>query len=169
VKLEKVFNGRVFDVFRKEVFHPERGILEREIVHHPGAVAIVPMLSDTEIVLVRQFRAAAGQFFWEIPAGIIEPGEKHIDTACRELKEETGYDASKIFLMGVIYPSPGYTDEGIVIYRASGLIEGEQELDGEEAIEVEVFTLGQIVEMIENDEILDAKTLCGIQFMRMGR
>jgi len=168
MKLDKVFSGRVFDVFRKEVFHPEHGIQTREIVHHPGAVAIAPMLSDTEIVLVRVFRGAIGQFFWEIPAGTREPEETAIYCANRELNEETGYKASKMMIMGVIYPSPGYTDEGIIIYKAEHLTPTYDKID-DEVTEVKVVTLGQAVEMIEKDEISDAKTIIGIGFVRMGR
>ena len=154
--------GRHFSFLRDEVELPNGRRTHREIVRHPGAVAVVPLLPDGRVVLVRQYRYAAGKELLELPAGTLEPGEPPLDCARRELAEETGYEAGVMAPLLSCYMAPGYSSEVIHFYEARGLREvgGEQEPD--EDIAVERLDLEAVREMIERNIIEDAKTIVGI-------
>lgn len=154
--------GRHFSFLRDEVELPNGRRTHREIVRHPGAVAVVPLLPDGRVVLVRQYRYAAGKELLELPAGTLEPGEPPLDCARRELAEETGYEAGVMAPLLSCYMAPGYSSEVIHFYEARGLREvwGEQEPD--EDISVERLDLEAVREMIERNIIEDAKTIVGI-------
>lgn len=107
-----------------------------ETIRHPGAAAVVPIKADGTVVLIRQFRHAAGGFIYEIPAGKLAPGEEPIQCAARELEEEVGYRASTFELLSSIFTAPGFADEVIHVYRATGLTKGRQQLDRDEVLDV---------------------------------
>ena len=158
--------GRHFSFLRDEVELPNGLKTYRDIVRHPGAVAIVPVLPDGRIVLVRQYRYAAGKPLLEIPAGTLEEGEDPLECARRELIEETGYEASELTAILSCYMAPGYSDEVIHFYEARGLREVGMSPEEDESIEVEVSEIGEIIRMIEENIIEDAKTIIGIRCLR---
>lgn len=155
-----VFDGRLLklDVLEVEL---ESGVRTgREIVRHPGAIAVLPRLPDGRFVFVRQFRKPVEKEVLEIVAGTLDRDEQPDDCAGRELKEETGYSVEKLVKLGVVYPSPGYTDEKIHIYYAS-LLPGRKErrLDDDEELDVVCLEPERIEKMISSGELDDCKTL----------
>ncbi|HSO19836.1 MAG TPA: NUDIX hydrolase, partial [Desulfosarcina sp.] len=128
--------GRVFDFYVEQVTLPNGVDLEMEIVRHPGAAAVVPLTDDGAVLLLRQFRHAAGGYIWEIPAGTLEPGEDALSCAHRELAEETGYRARQLEKLTEITPLPAYSDERIHLYLATGLEKAHQDLDADELLSV---------------------------------
>ncbi len=161
-----IHKGRNFRFLQDEVELPSGLMTYRDIVRHPGAVAIVPVLPDGRIVLVRQYRYAAGKPLLEIPAGTLEEGEDPLECARRELIEETGYEASELTAILSCYMAPGYSDEIIHFYEARGLTKVGMSPEEDENIEVEVSGLGEIVRMIEENVIEDAKTIIGIRCLK---
>jgi len=161
---ERVFSGRLLKVELDHVKLPNGTESTREYIRHPGAVAIVPVLDDGRIVLVKQCRYPLGTVMWEIPAGKLDHGENEdpLECAKRELSEETGYDASNWQKLISIATTPGFSDEIIHLYKAWGLTAHNQHTDEDEFIGVEAFTLEQIKTMILNGELYDAKTLCAL-------
>jgi ADP-ribose pyrophosphatase len=147
------------------------------MIRHPGASAIVPFLSDAtgtdpQLLLIRQYRYAAGQYLYEIPAGRLDPGEEPRDCARRELREETGCSARQIDFLFTMYTTPGFTDERIHLFMATGLERGETAHEADEFLTIETVTLSQALRLIQQGEIKDAKTALGILFaagFRSGR
>ena len=137
-------------------------ISNREVVEHPGAVIIVPITSDKKIVLIKQFRKPVEKVIYEIPAGLIDKGEKLEDAAKRELKEETGYVAGKIKKFLSAYTTPGYSTEMIHYFLATDLKKESQSFDEDENIEVELVDLKESIEWIKQGKINDNKTIVGI-------
>jgi len=162
VKSELLHEGRNFSFLRDEVELPSGRRTERDVVRHPGAVAIVPVLPDRRIVLVRQFRYAAGKTLLEIPAGTLEPGESVIDCARRELIEETGFRAEKMEPILSCYMAPGYSNEIIHFFVARGLVEVGVDPEWDEEISVEPFSVDEVHRMIDENSIEDAKTVVGV-------
>jgi len=154
--------GRSFSFKTDQVELPNGRTTTRDIVDHPGAVAIVPLLDDSKIVLIRQFRYAAGRELLEIPAGTLEKGEKPDACAVRELKEETGYEANSMRRLLSCYMAPGYSNEVIHLYVATGLKKGEKETEEDEEIAVEAVGFDEALRMIEENKIEDAKTIVGV-------
>ncbi|MCK5551491.1 MAG: NUDIX hydrolase [Deltaproteobacteria bacterium] len=154
--------GRVFRLSKERLRLPNGETVELEVIHHPGAAAIVPLLADRKVVMIEQYRHAAGQFIWEIPAGTLNPGESPIECAKRELPEEVGYRARTFQKMGEIYPVPGYSDELIHIFLATGLIPCRQNLDIDEVLDVRPIALEEALGMIKRGEIRDAKTIVAL-------
>jgi len=137
----------------------------REVVEHPGAVAILSLNNQNEIILVRQHRQPAGKILLEIPAGKIDPGEDPLQCARRELLEETGLEASKWEELYTFYTSPGFCDEKIYLYLAQDMKEAFSPTgDAEENIKVETVSLHDAHSMIENFEIKDGKTIIAMQY-----
>jgi ADP-ribose pyrophosphatase len=134
----------------------------RQFVIHPGGVCIVPVTNDGKIVLVEQFRKPVEQHILEVPAGRIDPGEDTLDTAKRELKEETGYVAEEVYKLGEILPCPGYSTEILHIYIAKKLSPGDQNLDFGEFVTCHEFSLNEIKKLILENKIQDAKTISAI-------
>ncbi|MEC2916513.1 NUDIX hydrolase, partial [Bacillus cereus] len=136
VKTEPIFDGRVIKVRVDDVVLPNGAMSKREIVNHPGAVAIIAITDEGKIVIVEQYRKALEKAIIEIPAGKLEPGEKPEVTAVRELEEETGYVCEKMELITSFYTSPGFADEILYVYKATGLTkqENKAEVDEEEFV-----------------------------------
>lgn len=156
-----VYDGRLLHVFEDTVRIAGGTEARREVVEHPGAVAVVASTTDGRVVLVRQWRHAAGRALWEIPAGTREPREDPADTARRELTEETGYTAADWRALGRGLVSPGYCNEQIWFYAAGGLTEGSSSPDADERLDVELFTPGRVAELADKGEV-DLKTLAGL-------
>ena len=135
---------------------------QREYVTHPGAVVVVPLLSNGNVILEKQFRYALHQVFIELPAGKIDDGEAILVTGQRELLEETGYSASDWIKLGHQYPCIGYSNEIIHIYLAQGLTAGKHRRDDDESLEVFEAPFEQCLSMIQNGEITDGKTIVAL-------
>jgi ADP-ribose pyrophosphatase len=165
--VEKLKN-KLFTVSDDHAVDPSGFEIKRFIVHHRGS-AVMMAVDRKRILLVRQYRLPAGRFLWEIPAGSIDPGEKPLQTAKRELKEETGYRAKKWKKLISFYPSPGFLTEKMTIYLATGLTAGEATPMGDERIETRWFKAKEVEAAIEAGEILDAKTMLGYFFWKRSR
>jgi ADP-ribose pyrophosphatase len=163
VKKKTIYNGRVVTLNVETVRLPNGVAVDLETIRHPGAAAVVPMKEDGTVVLIRQFRHAAGGFIYEIPAGKLNPGEDPLGCASRELEEEVGYRAGSFVLLSSIFTAPGFADEVIHIYHATGLTKGRQQLDRDEVLEVVEMPLSEAVKKIEDGTIRDAKTIVGLQ------
>lgn len=159
---KRVYNGQVVRLDILDVTLPNGNLAAREVVRHPGAVAIVPVDSDGQVVLVRQYRTAAGQVMIEIPAGTLEPGEDPVICATRELQEEAGLLPGELVLIGGIFAAPGYTTEYIHLYLARDLTESTLPADEDEFIEVFRVPLADALRMVEAGEINDSKTVVGL-------
>jgi ADP-ribose pyrophosphatase len=166
IRSRLLHEGRHFRFLQDEVELPNGLRTHRDIVRHPGAVAIVPILPDGRIVLVRQYRYAAGKPLLEIPAGTLEEGEDPLECARRELREETGYEASELMALLRCYMAPGYSDEVIHFFEARGLRSVGMSPEEDESIEVEVYEIGEISRMVEENIIEDAKTIIGIRCLK---
>jgi ADP-ribose pyrophosphatase len=139
------------------------------MIRHSGASAVVPFLSepagaDPQLLLIRQYRYAANGFLYEVPAGRLDPGEAPIDCARRELREETGCSAEQLDFLYTMYTTPGFTDERIHLFMASGLTHGETGHEADEFLTLETVPLSHALEMIRDGVIQDAKTALGILF-----
>lgn len=165
-----VHRGRVFTVQIESITLPGGQPLEAEIVRHPGSVVVVPITDDGSLVLVRQYRHAVGRSVWELPAGTLKPGEEPLAAAARECQEETGLIAGRLDYLGAHYPTPGYCDEIMHFYRATGLRkpgpgDPEAHADDDEDIQTGTFERDQIRGMIASGEIVDLKTIGGLALL----
>jgi ADP-ribose pyrophosphatase len=158
-----IYAGKVVTLNIDTVRLPNGETVELETIRHPGAAAVVPVKEDGMVVLIRQFRHAAGGFIYEIPAGKLNPGEDPLRCASRELEEEVGYRASSFELLSSIFTAPGFADEVIHVYKATGLTTGRQQLDRDEVLDVIEMPLTEAVARIEDGTIRDAKTIVGLQ------
>ncbi len=140
-------------------------LVTRELVHHPGAVVIIPVVNKTKILLIRQFRYAAQGDLWEIPAGTREIKEKPLVCAKRELEEETGFKARKWTFLTQFYPAPGICNEIMTMFKAETLVKGRKNLDHDEWIEHQEVTLSKAYRMIRKGEIQDGKTILGLLWL----
>jgi ADP-ribose pyrophosphatase len=169
-EIRTVFQGRVFTVRVETIALPRGGELRAEIIRHPGSVVIVPVTARNEIVLVRQYRPAIGQWAWELPAGSLKPGEDVESAARRECQEEIGQVASHLERLGAFFPTPGYCDEQMTFFKATGLREPgasdeEAHQDEDEDIEARPFARDQLQRMISSGEIIDLKTIAGLSLI----
>ena len=169
VSTTHIHEGRVISLRVDDVRLPNGKQSKRELVKHPGAVAIIAITEDRKLVTVEQYRKALERSIIEIPAGKIEQGEDPKETALRELEEETGYTASHLHFVQRFATSPGFADEIIYVYVAQGLkkLDTQQPLDEDEFVEVREITLREAEEMIESEEIFDAKTAFAVQWWRL--
>lgn len=167
--VRNIYTGKVVTLNVDTVQLPNGVTIDLETIRHPGAAAVVPMKDDGTVVLIRQFRHAAGGFIYEIPAGKLSPGEKPLHCAARELEEEVGYRASSFELLSSIFTAPGFADEVIHVYKATGLIPGRQQLDRDEVLEIVEMPLEQAIRRIQDGTIRDGKTIVGLQAVYIGR
>jgi ADP-ribose pyrophosphatase len=159
---ELLLEASKFRVVRETAAGPSGKAKTREIIRHPGACVIVPLLNDGRVCLIRNWRIAVGQRLIELPAGTLEPPEPPEVTAARELTEETGHRAAKIELLHAFYLSPGILDEKMHLYLATGLTAGEAAREEGEEIENWILPWDEAVAMIFRGEIRDAKTIVGL-------
>ncbi len=164
ISSETIADGGMLTVKRDQVRLPNGHKSQREYVLHPGAVVIVPLLSNGKVVLERQFRYPLHQTFIELPAGKIDPGEDILVTGQRELLEETGYSATNWVKLGLMHPCIGYSNEVIHIYLATGLSSGQHQRDADEALEVFELDFDDCVSMMKRGEITDGKTIVALFF-----
>ena len=154
-----VWEGSIGSFGIDEVELPNGVRASLAMLHHPGAAAVVPFLDDERIVLLRQFRHAAGGEIWEVPAGKLEAGEDPAKCAARELEEETGYRAGRLVRCGEILTTPGFTDERIHLFCAHELERTAQALEPHELVEVREVSLARALAMIADGELTDAKSI----------
>lgn len=162
---KKVFQGRIIQVRVDRVREPQGVEARREIVCHPGSVVVLPVLPDGKVLLVRQFRYAARQSLWELVAGGLEPREKPLRAAARELAEETGYRARVLKRVFKFYPSPGILDEVMHLVAARGLTRGKATPEEDEKIQVKAFSPAELRKMAWSNKIKDGKTLVGLLWL----
>jgi len=166
----RLYTGRVVRLDVDTVRFPDGSTGQLELIRHPGAAAIVPCASDPPgadptILLIRQYRYATGGQLWEIPAGTLDPGEDPEACARRELMEETGVTAARLQRLTSIWTTPGFTNEVIHLYLATGLTTGEPSRERDEFIEVVPQPLSRVLALIREGEIRDAKTVVAILYM----
>ncbi|WP_018922139.1 NUDIX domain-containing protein [Salsuginibacillus kocurii] len=162
-----IYEGKIIDLDVVDVELPDGRAGKREVVRHPGAVAIIAVTEEEKLVLVKQYRKPLGKEIYEIPAGKKEAGEEPKLTASRELAEETGYVANEMELLFSTYTSPGFADELIELYEAKGLSQGERSLDEDEFVEVIEVSLAEAEGLIKEGLIHDAKTVLAVQHLRL--
>jgi len=162
MKCERIYEGRIINVRVDTVELPNKKYSKREIVEHPGAVGIVAITQDKKIILVKQFRKPVEKTLLEIPAGKLEPNEDPRNCATRELEEETGFASDNIKKLMEFYTTPGFSNEVMHIYLAENLREGNVNLDEDENIEIVKLPIEEVVDMIRNGQIKDAKTIVGV-------
>lgn len=162
MKTEKIYEGKVVNLRIDTVELPDKKYSKREIVEHPGAVGIVPITEDNYIIMVKQFRKPVEKFLFEIPAGKLEVNEEPRETALRELNEETGFNATRVEYLMEFYTSPGFSNERVHLFLATELVQGERCPDVGEFIEVVEIKMEDALKMIERGEIVDSKTIIGI-------
>ncbi|NLK44674.1 MAG: NUDIX hydrolase [Tissierellia bacterium] len=166
MKSDKLYEGKMLNLRVDTVELPDKKYSKREIVEHPGGVAVIPIVDNDSLILVKQYRKAVEKFLLEIPAGKVEINEEPRVTAIRELKEETGYSTDKMEYLMEFYTSPGFTNEKIYLFLATDLVKGEASPDTGEFIEVEKFKIDALIKMIERGEIIDSKTIIGINLAK---
>lgn len=160
-----VHKGAFLKIVNQKVKLPNGKITSRDIVKHPGAVAIVAFLGEDKIILIEQFRKALDEVILEIPAGKLNNMEEPIKAAIRELKEETGYMTEQVEYLGKFATAPGFCDEIIYIFKAENLKKGDVALDEDEFINVKTYSINEIKTMIKNGDIKDAKTIAAFAYI----
>lgn len=167
INTKTIYEGKIINVYVKDVRLPNGKESKREVVDHPGAVAIIAKTDDDKYLFVRQFRKPLEKTIVEIPAGKLEKNEDPKETAKRELYEETGYLADTLEYIISFYTSPGFANEIIHLYEASNLKEGTPYIEEDEFVEVLKLSLEEAKELIKKKEIIDAKTLYAIQYLQL--
>ncbi|OGU12002.1 MAG: ADP-ribose pyrophosphatase [Gemmatimonadetes bacterium RIFCSPLOWO2_12_FULL_68_9] len=170
VETRRAYTGRLINVDVDTVQAPDGSTLKLELVRHPGAAAVVPLLSDPagtdpQVLLIQQYRYAAGGPIWEVPAGVLEPGETPEECARRELLEETGARAERIEYLTTIYTTPGFTDERIHLFLATGITAGEPRPMSDEFLVVEAKPLSRVLEMIRDRVVVDGKSIVALLYL----
>ncbi|MBU5213725.1 MULTISPECIES: NUDIX hydrolase [Heyndrickxia] len=169
IHTEKLFEGKVVRLQIDDVELPNGKTSKREIIKHPGAVAVLALTPENKIVLVEQYRKPMERALVEIPAGKLEPGEKPEVTAVRELEEETGYECNRLDHIISFYTSPGFADELIHLYLATGLRKKEnpRAADEDEFVELIEVSLEEAIQLVKEQKIFDAKTAYAIQYLQL--
>lgn len=173
LRSEQVYEGPLFKVFKEEVREPNGHVTHRDVIRHNGSIVILAAdtsgkqgRKDPLIIMERQYRHAAGQYLWELPAGKLEPGEERLAGAKRELAEETGYAAEHWTELVRYFASPGFLGEWMQIYLAEELTAGEPHPEADETLTVYPVRLSVLEELIARGQILDGKTLVGVSLYR---
>ena len=166
----RAYDGRIINVDLDTVRAPDGSTMHFEMVRHPGAAAIVALVDDVDapdpaVLLIHQYRYAADGKIWEIPAGVLEPGEAPEACARRELTEETGATADHFEHLTTVFTTPGFTDEKIHLFLATGITPGEPQHAPDEFIKVEARPLSKIMEMIRDGDIVDAKSMTALLYV----
>lgn len=172
-----MYTGKVISLDVDVVRFPDGSTGELEMIRHPGASAVVPFLNDPrgddpQVLLIKQYRYAADGYLYEIPAGRLDPNEAPYDCAVRELKEETGCTALHMEPLFSFFTTPGFTDEKIHVFMATGLTAGETKHEADEFLDLQPMLLSKALEMVQSGEIIDAKTALGLLYaagFRAGR
>jgi len=167
---KELYTGKIFRLDRDEVRFPDGSQAEMDMIRHPGASAIVPFMNDPQgedpqILLLRQYRYAAGGYIYEVPAGRLDGDESPASCAVRELKEETGCTADRMDPLFTMFTTPGFTDEKIHVFMATGLSHGESAREADEFADVVIMRLAEALELIRDGEIMDAKTALSILYV----
>ncbi len=161
---KRIFDGRIFSVDSGQVVLDDGEMTQRDVVVHPGGVAVVAE-ADSDILFVRQFRIAISESMIELPAGILEPGDTPAKRAAVELHEETGYAATNLTLLGRFFVSPGYTGEAIHLFHATGLTHVGQQLEADERLDLLRLPRAAVRAMLDEGAFVDAKTIIGLQLL----
>jgi ADP-ribose pyrophosphatase len=169
-EIRTIFQGRIFSVQVETIPLPKGGELHAEIIRHPGSVVIIPVTTRNEIILVRQYRPAIGRWAWELPAGSLKPGENVERAARRECQEEIGQVPARVERVGSYFPTPGYCDEEMTFFKATGLRTpgpGDEEAhqDDDEDIEARPFSRDELRRMLAAGDVIDLKTIAGLSLI----
>lgn len=169
-EIRKIYEGKIFTVQIETLTLPKGHELKAEVIRHPGSVVLIPVTDAGEIILVRQYRAPLGRWAWELPAGSLKKGEDVETAASRECHEEIRLIPARLEKLGSFYPTPGYCDEEMNFFRATGLREAGDDdeaaqPDDDEDIETRAFSVGEIRSMIRSGEIIDLKTVAGLSLL----
>ncbi|MCM3766487.1 NUDIX hydrolase [Neobacillus niacini] len=169
IKSEEIFSGKIVSLHLQEVELPNGKTSKREIIKHPGAVAIIAVTNENKIIMVEQYRKALERAIVEIPAGKLEKGEEPASCARRELEEETGYECESLELLTSFYTSPGFADEIVHVFLAKGLTKKENSaaLDEDEFVNLEELTLEEALQYVKEQKIYDAKTIYAVQYLQL--
>ena len=163
----QIYKGRIVDLRVERVTLPNGHAVDLELMHHPGASAVAAVDEARQVVLIRQYRHAAGGYIWELPAGVLASAdEAPADCAARELREETGLVAGEMRQLGTIFTTPGFCDERMHLFRATGLESVAARPEADERIESRAFTRAEVEEMIRRGEIAEGKTLVALLMER---
>lgn len=165
ISSQTIFSGKLLKIKQVQVQQPAGKTAVREIIYHPGAAAVIPVLPGNRIVLIKQYRKAAEQIMLEIPAGTLEPGETPARCARRELTEETGYQAGTLQKLMVFYPTPGYSTEKIYVFKAGQLKKRKLQWAADEFIETVIMAKDEIKQLFRQGKINDAKTLAALLYL----
>ena len=161
-RVREIYKGKIVHLVVERVTLPNGHTTTLEIVHHPGAAAVVPFLSPDEVLLVRQYRHATGGYLLEVPAGKLDPGEIPEACAMRETEEETGYRPGRLERLGAILTTPGFTDEVIHLFAAYDLDRTQVRTEDDEVLSVERLPFAEAVARVDRGEIRDAKSVCAL-------
>lgn len=161
-----LYRGRIVRLDLDRIVEPSGKEVEREIVRHPGAAVILPVTADRRVILIRQFRYAAGETLLEVPAGTLDPGETPEQTAERELLEETGYHAGRLEKLAEFFPSPGILAERMHLFLATELEKREASPEEDESLEVVEFSWERALALEPGKDVRDAKTIVALSFLR---
>ena len=166
---EDIFDGVILHVKRDTVTLSNESTAVREVIRHIGAVCVIPVTENNEVIMERQYRYPLDKVIWEIPAGKLDtPDEDRLSAIQRELREETGFTADEWTEIGDFHPAPAYCDEYITMYMARGLHKGEQDLDADEFLDVYAVPLADLVRDVMEGRISDAKTqVCVLKAARI--
>ncbi|TCP31738.1 ADP-ribose pyrophosphatase [Scopulibacillus darangshiensis] len=167
IQSKTIYEGKIINLKIEDVELPNGHTGRREIIEHPGAVAVIAKTAEDKLVLVKQFRKPLERTIFEIPAGKLEKGEDPRESAIRELEEETGYRCNELQHLVSFYTSPGFANELVHIYFTDSLIQGERHLDEDEFLENCEVDLNKALEMIRDRRIYDAKTVYAVQYMQL--
>jgi ADP-ribose pyrophosphatase len=164
---DRVYTGKVFNIDRDRVTMPNGRTVTVDVVRHAQSVVVAPVPEPGKLILIRQYRHPVNKLLWELPAGSVDPGEDPAQAARRECHEEIGLVPETIVRLTSLYPTPGYCDEEMIFFRASGLEKSDQQahVDEDEDIEARTFELREVREMVRRGEIVDMKTVVALTLL----